>query len=876
VKILRIRLEHFRGITSREIVLQPAGITVVEGPNEVGKSCVPEAIGLIRSYLDSSRAKAVTDVRPVGQDVGPKVELEVVTGPYHLVYTKQFLSRPSTELRILAPRPEQLAGREAHDRFDTLLAETLDPQLWDALQVVQGDSLRQPVLARIEPLRTALGATDAKPGPGGHDALIGRIEQEYARYFTSKTGKVTGDYEATAARVASTRQQVDQLRARLGEAEDRIAQYARIEAELRQVCAAQRPVLRELEELRSRRRRLDELERAAELSQADVERAQATRAEAERAVAQRGELAAEHRRRVDEHEQCEVELSHLEQRCTQQRLDADLAAAAAAEAMTAAEQLSARQRAADDALASARAHQDLRLLGDRIGAATAARITAAEAAARLENNPIDDAIVAELQAAQTGLLVAEAKRDAGAPRLFVTSLGGRRIDVDGSTLDADHEAAVTSQSIVEVPGVVRVVVCAGQDGHELVAAAEACARRWQLLLDRHVIGDLTTARDAAGRRRHDLVERQLARRSLAEALDGDDLDEMRARHEALRDRVLTPVGRTTPSAAASAKCVRGAERAAGLARDAADAAAASAADLRAAAEAAAGVLMLRDVERIKLQQRLDGARVERERTARALQASRDELSDNELRTVVAHAVKRLHDAVVLHDEGRDELSAAGADELRIVLDNAAAKHERLARDTHELTAQQHRLRGQLDDIEGQGLKDHLDAAGAALDDAERVHGRLAQRAAAVRLLRATFTRHRDDAQSRYVQPFTQALERLGRLVFGPEMRVHVSSELAIESVTRGGVTVPFEALSGGAKEQLAVLGRLVCAQLVGAADGAPVVLDDSLGFADPGRLERMAAVLNEVGQTNQIIVLTCQPDRFRSIGSAVVVRLDAA
>ncbi|MEJ7756819.1 MAG: AAA family ATPase [Nocardioidaceae bacterium] len=119
MKILRIRLEHFRGITSREIVLQPAGVTVVEGPNEVGKSCVPEAIGLIRSYLDSSRAKAVTDVRPVGQDVGPKVELEVVTGPYHLVYTKQFLSRPSTELRILAPRPEQLAGREAHDRFDT-------------------------------------------------------------------------------------------------------------------------------------------------------------------------------------------------------------------------------------------------------------------------------------------------------------------------------------------------------------------------------------------------------------------------------------------------------------------------------------------------------------------------------------------------------------------------------------------------------------------------------------------------------------------------------------------------------------------------------------------------------------------------------------
>ncbi|MCB0951729.1 MAG: hypothetical protein KDB13_03150, partial [Microthrixaceae bacterium] len=57
--------------------------------------------------------------------------------------------------------------------------------------------------------------------------------------------------------------------------------------------------------------------------------------------------------------------------------------------------------------------------------------------------------------------------------------------------------------------------------------------------------------------------------------------------------------------------------------------------------------------------------------------------------------------------------------------------------------------------------------------------------------------------------------------------------------------------------------------------GAPVVFDDALGWSDPARLEGMAAVLSTAAKNCQVIVLTCTPGRYESVGNARVVRLPA-
>jgi uncharacterized protein YhaN len=125
-----------------------------------------------------------------------------------------------------------------------------------------------------------------------------------------------------------------------------------------------------------------------------------------------------------------------------------------------------------------------------------------------------------------------------------------------------------------------------------------------------------------------------------------------------------------------------------------------------------------------------------------------------------------------------------------------------------------------------------------------------------------------------VAPFQERIEQLGRLVFGRTLEVELDDDLCISRRTLGGVTLDFLDLSTGAKEQLGVISRLACASIVAADGGAPVIFDDALGWSDPRKLDRMGAVISMAGRSCQIIVLTCTPGRYASVGNATVVQLE--
>jgi uncharacterized protein YhaN len=119
-----------------------------------------------------------------------------------------------------------------------------------------------------------------------------------------------------------------------------------------------------------------------------------------------------------------------------------------------------------------------------------------------------------------------------------------------------------------------------------------------------------------------------------------------------------------------------------------------------------------------------------------------------------------------------------------------------------------------------------------------------------------------------VEPFRLEVERLGRIVFGESFEVEIDSGLRICSRTLAGRTVPYDSLSGGAKEQLGIVARLAGAALVAKEDTVPVVIDDALGFSDADRLTKMSAVFDVVGGDGQVIVLTCSPQRFAGVAGA--------
>ena len=183
------------------------------------------------------------------------------------------------------------------------------------------------------------------------------------------------------------------------------------------------------------------------------------------------------------------------------------------------------------------------------------------------------------------------------------------------------------------------------------------------------------------------------------------------------------------------------------------------------------------------------------------------------------------------------------------------------------------LRTKLSLLGEEGLATQLDMAKSELAHLTVTHEQLEARAAAAKLLFETFARRRTEAHHRYVAPFREGIESLGRLVFGSSLGVELADDLSISRRTLDGVTLDFADLSTGAKEQLGMISRLACASIVATDGGAPVIFDDALGWSDPRKLERMGAAISKAGRSCQIIVLTCTPGRYASVGDASVVQL---
>ena len=225
------------------------------------------------------------------------------------------------------------------------------------------------------------------------------------------------------------------------------------------------------------------------------------------------------------------------------------------------------------------------------------------------------------------------------------------------------------------------------------------------------------------------------------------------------------------------------------------------------------------------------------------------------------------------DEARVAYEAADPETLEMQLQNVRQLVGSKEAQREEVRQEVDRLSALIDDRASEGIYEKLAAAEETMESARKKQTRLGRQATAINLLRTTVLNHKEESQRKYVAPFKEQIEKLGRLVFGQGLSVEVSEDLEIVSRTFNERTVPFESLSGGTKEQLALIGRLAVATLVDSDSGAPVVLDDAFGFADAERLNALNVILSTVGQSAQVILLTCQPDRFARLGGAKSVSL---
>lgn len=869
----RILVRNFRGIEESEITFSD-GVTVVVGPNEAGKSSLREAIGLLRRYKDSSRSTAVRQVGPIGRDAAPFVELELEAGPYHLIYRKQWLRRPFTELEVRREghAPQHFSGDDAHEQFGVLLSTTTDLDLLDQVDVGQGQSLEQARLVEVTALQQALGEA---PGEARTDVLMDRVEREYRNYFTAG-GRPTGRWRELTTMAEDIEGRLEQARSRYDEAQAFTHEYednAQVLARLRSMLADERERLADLaaQETKVKNRR-EELEAKQRDLHAQCHRGESLRHEQQR----RRELREELESVASLVAAAEEDLADSVARHRDLTEAQEKAGRTADEADTAAKAARGALEEAQDRLDQQRRYRELRetvKLRERVEAATE---SLQSARATLSAARVDDEKWEEISACSRRLDLAEAAWRAGAPTVTITRVGSAPVYVSDQTgSDLTEGQAVTTEVFgsltVSVPEVVEVEVRAGKSPEKLEEDVRQARSDLTDLLAGVDVTDVEQARTqhASFQRAQGEVERsEQSVRELAEEVTVEDL---RLREAELRQALPTDGQKPLdPDEVARLEVdlarIREQEIGAAERRDTAHA-------LWSAAKLQEELCAQREADlRVRvseLQERLKSLTA----SNAAWTSSHDEEALSLEIVQVDAASDALKKAVA---DLESELTSGAVEELEARLLNATQALESRRARVRELENRNLELQTLLEDRAGEGLFDRVQQLQAQAEHCGEELRATQRRAEASRLLRTVLMEEKERAQQRYVRPFAEGVSRLGRMVFGPDFSVGVDPDLTITSRTLDGVTIPFDFLSVGAKEQLSLLGRLACADLVEVGAGAPMILDDTLGYADAERLEGVNLILNKVGQQAQIIVLTCQEERFERVGSASVVRLRPA
>lgn len=873
MKLHRLILTNYRGISHREIEFPDHGVVVVCGANEIGKSSMIEALDLLLESRDRSTKKEVKQVKPTHSDVGSEVSAEISCGPYRFVYRKRFHKKCETELTIVTPCREQLTGDEAHERVRAMLAETVDSDLWHAQRVLQSASTAAVDLSGCDALSRALDVAAGDSGGlcGTEPLLIERIDAEYARYFTP-TGRPTGQWAAAIARLADAEAAVAECAAAVAEVDDRVARHAVLTeqvADFSQRRIAAGPRVAAAREAADRIAELTAQQREAQLVAAA---AAATSAAATAAHTGRLQLLADIDARAAAVAETEAQAHQAASAHASARAEAEACDATLQRATQVLADLRCRVDAARRAVDRLADLEEADRLSTRLAKVDAIERDRERIRAELSTITVTEELLRRIEDACAAADRIGDQLASTSAAIEFTAVADIHLVVGGEeiALAAGQSWSITATgpTEVEVSDVLTARVTPGATTLDIHAKHAAAQQEMAAALAAAGVADLAAARAADQRRR----ELQSARDQLGATLAGlcgdEQIDEMRSRLAQLRaQHPAEPASGATDIGAARAELDAAQQSHAAVSTD-------CEAHRQAATTAAAALAEL-STRATVLQNTLAAQRAELQAAADRLAAERASVSDDELAASADSALRAEQAADQRVGELAAALVAASPDAVTAEL-AAATKEDESLRERYEEAARALReITIELSVFGTEGRQGKLDAAETEREHAATQHSQIGARARAAKLLRTVMTRHRDTTRRRYVEPYRAELQRLGRPVFGPSFEVDIDSDLCIRSRTLNGITVPYESLSGGAKEQLGILARLAGAALVAKEDAVPVVVDDALGFTDPDRLAKMGQLFDSVGTHGQVIVLTCSPDRYDGVRGAHRIDLSA-
>jgi len=208
----------------------------------------------------------------------------------------------------------------------------------------------------------------------------------------------------------------------------------------------------------------------------------------------------------------------------------------------------------------------------------------------------------------------------------------------------------------------------------------------------------------------------------------------------------------------------------------------------------------------------------------------------------------------------DATAAANLKRAEAAFENARKRREHLVERRADLSAR-------IDTRAEEGIEERRDEVAERLRSVTARADRFAAEVAALVSLRDALEAARDGAREAYFGPVQEELRPLLRILHDDAGIDWEADSITPSALRRGGETEPFETLSGGTQEQIAILTRLAFARLF-ARQGQhlPIILDDALVYSDDDRIVKMFTALNRVALDQQIIVFSCRQLAFAGLG----------
>ncbi len=867
MKLTALRLHNIRRFAGRGVAVEGIGdgVNVLCAANEFGKSTCFDALHALFFQPHTGTPGAVQGLRPYSGG-NPLVEADILTGEGAFRLTKQFYGGRRAMVRELASG-RLVAQADEAERFIANLVQggTAGPAglLW-VRQGITGIERRSPKdeegekRARESVLTSVQGEVESLTGGRRMAQALAACEGELSVLVTATGRPKTGGASAQAI----------EERDRLVETETRLAadvQELRAALDRRRTLRARLAELEDAEQQGQRLRDLAQAEAAWTAAKAHGEALKT--AEVEAALARNQRDAA--RQALDAYRQKRARWAVLRDLDAQGRQTRDEALARQREAgeagqaaALAVETAEAAERDArdlltrlDKALRARDAAEHLAGLQAAHAKAEAGRAEVETIQAELKASALPPQALRQLEALETELAGLRAVVAARTPLLRVDHLAGAAgaIRLDGAVLADGEERALTRSVALEIDGVGRLTLTlpeasAGQDD---LARAEA---KHAALLGTLGLASLVEARSREAAIRALTGRLDLARQRLTLlAPDGlAALQERMARLEAQSAGVVEIKGDpeavrgALADAEARVTTTRAAQRRAQVGRD--EASAAVVAAERALANVASELAGL---------------------SASLGPEEGREAQEAQLASALGHAEPAWAAAQAQVETLRAQATdLAGAEakfrRMRSVVDGAAAETASLREEAAELNG---RIRARAD----AAIEEAWQEARDTLASVQKRLVALEREVALLTRLRSALEAARAEAREHYFAPVMTELRPLLGLLFEDATVTFDEETLLPRTVSRNGLEEPVGVLSGGMREQLAVLTRLAFARLL-AKDGqpAPVILDDALVYSDDDRIERMFDALHRQASDQQIIVFSCRQRAFAQLGGTIL------